>query len=154
MALTIRLLGGFEVWRGDERLDPQLSRQARTLMKVLLLAEGQPVLSDQLIEILWPEGAIDPDQARRSLRARVYELRRVLEPDRSVPYRYLQTVPGGYRFSIEEEQPDVAAFRAHVKRARRLEEEGCYAEAVRAYEAALGLYRGDLLPEDRYEEWA
>ena len=72
MALTIRLLGGFEVWRGEERLDPQLSRQARTLMKVLLLAEGRPVLSDQLIEILWPEDPIDPDQARRSLRARVY----------------------------------------------------------------------------------
>ncbi len=159
MELRIRLFGGFEVWRGEERLDPLLSRQARTLLKVLLLAEGRPVLSDQLIEILWPEDpfARDLDQARRSLRARVYELRRVLEPDRSAPYRYryLQTVSGGYRFALEsEEQLDVAAFWAHWKQAQALEEEGRYAEAAREYEAALALYRGDLLPEDRYEEWA
>jgi DNA-binding SARP family transcriptional activator/transposase-like protein len=157
MDLRIQLLGGLEVWRGEERLDPLLSRQARTVIKVLLLAEGKPILSDQLIEILWPEEPLDLDRARRSLRARVYEVRRVLEPDRSVPYRYrhLQTVPGGYRFHLERwKQLDVAAFRIHLKRAIAKEEEGAYKEAAREYEAALELYRGDLLPEDRYEEWA
>src|SRR5262249_52538698 len=42
---------------------------------------------------------------------------------------------------------DVARFRSSLAHARR-------AGSAAEYEAALALYRGELLPEDRYEEWA
>jgi len=42
---------------------------------------------------------------------------------------------------------DVEAFEWAVESARRAREPA-------AYRAALDLYAGDLLPEDRYEEWA
>src|SRR5205085_1519205 len=42
---------------------------------------------------------------------------------------------------------DAQAFAAAAAAAR-------LAEDPAAYDAALGLYTGDLLPEDRYEDWA
>src|SRR5437764_11406446 len=42
---------------------------------------------------------------------------------------------------------DIEAFKAKAEHARLVSE-------PEAYEEALELYRGDLLPEDRYEDWA
>jgi len=152
MSLRIRLLGGFEVWREGVRLDSKLTGQAKTLLKILLSEPGQTFLHDQLIEHLWPD--LPFEQALRFLRARIYDLRQVLEPGARARCRYIQTVPGGYRFHPEGCALDVEQFLVHLKQAAALEGKGQYEEASMEYEAALTWYRGDYLPEDRYEEWA
>ncbi len=42
---------------------------------------------------------------------------------------------------------DVEAFQEAAEEARRVRD-------IAAYQAALDLYAGDLLPDDRYEAWA
>jgi DNA-binding SARP family transcriptional activator len=48
---------------------------------------------------------------------------------------------------------DVDQFEYHWNAGRRLENEGKVAEAMRAYETAEALYKGDYLEDNLYEEW-
>jgi len=48
---------------------------------------------------------------------------------------------------------DVDEFDARYERGRRLEAAGREEEAALEYEAAVGLYRGDYLVENLYEDW-
>ena len=49
---------------------------------------------------------------------------------------------------------DVEEFESRVEHGRRREEAGDAGRATREYEYADGLYRGDFLADDLYEEWA
>jgi tetratricopeptide (TPR) repeat protein len=49
---------------------------------------------------------------------------------------------------------DVEEFESRVGNGRHCEEAGDTDQATREYESADGLYRGDFLAEDLYEEWA
>jgi DNA-binding SARP family transcriptional activator len=48
---------------------------------------------------------------------------------------------------------DVAGFEKHVQAGRRLEAAGKRTEAIVQYGIAEGLYQGDFLEEDLYEDW-
>jgi hypothetical protein len=90
--LRIRLLGGFDVeGRGSHGLG---SRKARTLLKVLALAEGRPVSTDQLIDALWPDGD-HPARPEEQVAVLVSRLRAVLGPER------IQRSDAGYRLNAD-----------------------------------------------------
>jgi DNA-binding SARP family transcriptional activator len=48
---------------------------------------------------------------------------------------------------------DVEGFMERYEAGQSLESRGMLAEAMREYEAAEGLYQGDFLEEDLYEDW-
>ena len=48
---------------------------------------------------------------------------------------------------------DFEEFEKHVQTGRQLEDAGRLAEAVAEYSIAEGLYQGDFLVEDLYEDW-
>ncbi len=103
---------------------------------------------------LWPES--DPQRARWSLNSAIYTLRNLLGG--CLPYLPAsQTVSferGGYRLSPHPRfNVDIEEFDSHYEAGRRLEETGLVAEAVAEYDKVAGLYRGDYLIEDLYEEW-
>jgi len=157
MTLRIQLLGEFRLWRGPSPIDPKewKTEKAKTLLKILLTKPGRVFTADELIEYLWPEA--DPARAAVSLRGRVSELRHILEPDlkRGSDSRYILTERQGYSFNSHADYwLDVAEFAQHVRRAATLEQEGNYEEAIAEYQAAVELYKGDYLPEERYEDWA
>jgi LuxR family maltose regulon positive regulatory protein len=150
---SIRLLGAFEVSRDGQPLTAGdwRNQQTRTILKLLLTRQGRVVPADQLLELLWPEA--DPDTARRSLHVRISQLRRALDPDN--PDAYILTVEGGYVFNPGADcRIDAIEFEARAQWGRRCQESGNLAEAITAYETARSLYRGDLLEEDLYEDWA
>lgn len=151
--LRVRMFGRFEVWRGEEPIPESawFTRRAKQLLKILLLARGKPVPSDQLLDWLWPHA--DPQRAAITLRSTVHALRRALEPDRPArASRYILARPPGY--AADPEAPiwvDVWAFEDLLEAAAR----GAGAEERRArLMEALALYRDDLLIEDPYAEWA
>ena len=110
---------------------------------------------DQLIDALLPDA--DPERAASNIRARVSELRGVLEPDlqRGSDSQYIKRIGEGYAFTLDSDcWVDFAAFESRLTDAQRAADAERWEEAVELFEAALNLYRGEFLAEDRYAEWA
>jgi predicted ATPase/DNA-binding SARP family transcriptional activator/DNA-binding CsgD family transcriptional regulator len=146
--VCVLLLGGFRVSVGARALDESQwrLRKAATLVKLLALAPKHRLHRECIMDLLWPDLA--PKAAANNLRFALHNARRILHPasPKASPHlrlrsEHLALCPeGSLRVDIEtfEQAADVA------RRARK----------PAAYEAAVRLYAGDLLPEDRYEEWA
>ena len=154
--LRIYMLGGFRLLRGEEDLHPERweLQRAAAVLKYLVGEEGRWVPTEVLLELFWPEA--EPDRARGALRTTVHALRRALEPglEPYQPSTYIEAARGRYRFRTEAPHWwDVRAFLDQLAAARRRRAEGRLGEALQELEAALGLYGGEFLPEDRYEEW-
>lgn len=153
--LKIQLLGPFRVYRGTHLITAEEWRTSKNmdLLKVLLTEPGRVFSQDELLERLWP--GEDPQKTAKHLRARVSELRRVLEPnlERGSGSRYVKTHPKGYSFNLEGCSIDVQEFRSRYEEGKRLERQRELDGAIRTYQDAVQLYRGDLLAENSHEEW-
>jgi DNA-binding SARP family transcriptional activator len=140
--LNIRLLGGFEARAASGVALPPLGRKARALLGYLALAPGRPQPRDRLAALLWSDRG--EAQARTSLRQALSELRKALAAADPPP---LEAVGDGVALAAGAVEVDAAAF-------ERLIDDGGRA----SLEAALALYRGDLLdglgaPDPAFEEW-
>jgi predicted ATPase/DNA-binding SARP family transcriptional activator/DNA-binding CsgD family transcriptional regulator len=147
-AVRIRLLGGFSVWVGDRKVDESAWRlkKAASLIKLLALAPSHRLHRERAMDLLWPESG--KKAASNNLRQTLHVARRTLHPDPQINSRLL-SVSGEQVVMCPEGQlwVDVEAFEEAADTARRSKDPG-------AYRAAIELYSGELLPEDRYEEWA
>jgi predicted ATPase/DNA-binding SARP family transcriptional activator/DNA-binding CsgD family transcriptional regulator len=109
---------------------------------VLALAPGHRLLRDQVLEVLWPDD--DPKAAANRMHHTLHVARRML--DSASDHLRLE----GDALSLAPPEAiwvDVDAFESALSAARRGREPG-------AYRSAISLYAGDLLPGDRYEDWA
>jgi DNA-binding SARP family transcriptional activator/predicted ATPase len=148
--LQIHLLGAFEVALDGVPFTNQdwRSQQTRAIARLLLARRGQVVLSDQILEIFWPDES--PEPARKRLHVRISQIRAALGDKKTL----LQTVDGGYLFKTDPTcQVDADQFLAAVEQGRREQDAGRQQEAIAAYEGARALYRGDFLAEDLYTDW-
>jgi predicted ATPase/DNA-binding SARP family transcriptional activator len=157
--LRIKLFGRFEVWKADTCISAQAwsaNRKTQALLKILLTQPGQVFTQNQLIEYLYPDS--ETESASKNLSKRVSELRKALEPDRAkaTESRYIRgTGPQGYSFiQTTDCWIDTDVFDDEIQWAQAAESSRKWADARTHYQAALGLYTGDLLSEDLYEEWA
>jgi DNA-binding SARP family transcriptional activator len=150
LRVDARLLGPFELnvegqpvrrWRGN---------RGRMLLAYLLLHRARPVHRDALGGVFWPEAT--SDVARNRLHVALYGLRRDLRAVNQHPI--VVHSQNGFSF-----HPDIAlwldieAFGVALCAARG-EEASQREVALRCYETALELYRGDLLEDAPFEEWA
>ncbi len=148
-SLSIRLLGPFEVSIGGIPVDPGRwqRRKTRHLVKLLALQPHRQLHREEVQDLLWPE--VDTTQAAASLRKVIHDARHGLEPRlrHGARSRFIRadgehvrlSAPGGVIV-------DVAEFERQAAAALRDDD-------TLACEAALSLYRGDLLDEDPYEDW-
>ena len=145
--------GGFAVYSGGEIVDLGQNNKAIAILKCLLARKGRPISQDLLMGWLWPESNVK--KARWSLNSTVYSLRRTLEGSSSALSRESVLLEKGhYRLSPGVPvSSDVEEFDARFLTGRSLERAGRKPEAVSEYEKAVGLYRGDYLVEDLYEDW-
>jgi DNA-binding SARP family transcriptional activator len=147
--LLIQLLGGFRVSVGSRVLDDSAwyLRKARSLLKLLILAPRHRLHRERITDVLWAEQ--EPEAAANNLHKALHVARRILEPalPRNGNSAYLQLQ---HDFVILTLPPsswiDVDAFEEAARIARSKQKPV-------AYKAALYLYAGDLLPEDRSEDW-
>jgi predicted ATPase/DNA-binding SARP family transcriptional activator/DNA-binding NarL/FixJ family response regulator len=147
-AVRVWLLGGFRASVGSRTIEGSAwrLRKAAALVKLLALAPGHHLHREQVMNLLWPD--LGKKAASNNLRQTVHAARRILTSDLTVGSRYhlasdderIVLCPGGSLWV------DVEAFEEEAATGRRLRGQA-------AYRAALDLYTGDLLPEDRYEEW-
>ena len=132
------LLGGFSVATEDGVVEESAwrLRKAKALVKLLALAPDRRLHRERLADLLWPDR--DAEAAANNLHQVLHAARRAIGTDA------LRLADGVVALEAEI---DVDAFEAAAARARETRE-------VAAYERALDLYPGELLPEDRYEPWA
>jgi predicted ATPase/DNA-binding SARP family transcriptional activator/DNA-binding CsgD family transcriptional regulator len=147
-AIRIGLLGGFSVTVGERKVDQSAwrLRKAASLLKLLALAPDHRLHRERAMDLLWPE--LGKKAASNNLRQTLHVARRTLHPDPEIASSYL-SVSGEQLVMHPHGQlwVDVEAFEEAAGTARRSKDPA-------AYRAAIELYSGELLPEDRYEEWA
>jgi len=145
--LRITLLGKFQIWV-DSHLIPDQAwkrRKVQTLIKLLALTSRHCLHREQLMELLWPEAEIE--SARNNLRQTLHLARKILQNETNTSAGILIDHNGWLCLTHEEETwVDTEAFETAAKECRRSEDET-------ACQTALTLYKGELLPEDRYEDW-
>ena len=137
-------MGGFSVAVGDNVVADRAwrLRKAKALVKILALAPDRRVHRERLAELLWPDR--DADAAANNLNQALYSARRALDAAGADGAAAVAMIDGAV---VLKAQVDVDAFEAAAARARADRDPA-------AYERALGLHGGALLPEDRYEPWA
>lgn len=147
--LRIQLLGGFRV--GRENGAPVAARwrrtTGRTLVKLLAVAPERVRHREEVMDVMWPEA--DPATGLRNLRVALHAARHALEPELAprtgsayvlTEGDLLRLAPGTVLVDVEEQE---AAAREALRTGDL--------DAMSAAHAALGT---ELLPEDRYEDWA
>jgi predicted ATPase/DNA-binding SARP family transcriptional activator/DNA-binding CsgD family transcriptional regulator len=146
--VRVWLLGGFRVSVGSRTIDEDAwrLRKAAALVKLVALAPGYRLHREQAMEALWPDLGLSA--ASNNLRQTLHVARRTLHPDSEIASGYL-SVSGEQLVLCPQGQlwVDVEAFEEAADTARRSKDPA-------AYRAAIELYSGELLPENRYEEWA
>ncbi|MEP6598012.1 MAG: BTAD domain-containing putative transcriptional regulator [Actinomycetota bacterium] len=132
--VEFRILGPIELLVGGRPV-PLGGPKQRTLLALLLLAEGRVVSVDRLIDELW--GGRPPPSAVAALQVYVSGLRK------GVGTR-LRRSAGGYALDVADGELDSAQFSAMITDARtRLSDAPAQSSTILA--AALELWRGDAL---------
>jgi len=134
----ITLLGGFaaEVDGAPVPDSAWRLRKAKELVKLLALADGHHLHREQAMDALWPDR--DLTAAANNLNQAVHAARRALGAEA------IELHDGLLRLDADL---DVEAFETAANDARR-------DRTAAACERALALYGGELLPENRYDDWA
>ncbi|MET7367897.1 BTAD domain-containing putative transcriptional regulator [Streptomyces sp. NPDC005566] len=114
----------------------------RAVLATLLLQPNGFVSLDLLTEVLWPGGA--PRSAVANVRTYVRTLRLRLPP---AAVDGLRTETSGYSLDVAPGQVDMLLFEQQLAAARTARDRGDDAAALRAYETALGLWRGGVLQD-------
>jgi DNA-binding SARP family transcriptional activator len=149
--LAVHLLGPLCVAVDDVPVGDWPSARCRSLFGYLLTHREPWPSREVLMDVFWPESA--PEASRNSLNVAIHGLRRTL---RTVTDQQV-VVHGGGAYGIHPDLHlwlDVEEFESRVEHGRRREEAGDAGRATQEYEYADGLYRGDFLADDLYEEWA
>jgi predicted ATPase len=136
--VSVRLLGGFaaEVDGVDVPSAAWRLKKARELVKLLALAPGHRLHREQAMDVLWRHR--DPAAAANNLHQAVHVARRALDAE-AIELRD--------EILFLKAEVDVDRFELAAAHARRV-------DTLVAYRAALTLYGGELLPENRYDDWA
>ena len=147
--LSVSLFGGFRVGRVgcDWSVSDWQRRSAKTLTKLLATEPAHALHREQLVDILWP--GVESGSALNSFGKAIHAARHALEPDlpRRKDSSYLKLTDAMLLL-------DTAHITIDADRFEELAETALSSGDTAAYEAALTLYRGELLPEDRYEAWS
>jgi predicted ATPase/DNA-binding SARP family transcriptional activator len=138
----VSLLGPFAVYRDGVPLDTDTwQRNVSALLKLLATAPQWRRSRDEIIEILWPDAS--PHAGGSNLRSQLHLLRRSLaggDPSPVLFERGWLELNRAFTWEI-----DLVQFEELL---RRVEPE------LSVLQDALALYRGEPLPDERYDDWA
>ncbi|MGY1820935.1 BTAD domain-containing putative transcriptional regulator [Geodermatophilus sp. SYSU D00079] len=148
--LRIGLLGAFTASAGGVPLDLGGRRQ-RAVLAVLVLARGEVVPVETLVEAVWGDDA--PEDAVGALQAYVSHLRRRLQPGSAARTRSAVIVREGrgYAVRLPPDAVDAWRFEGLVRQAGATDDP---AVTVSLLDRALELWRGPPLAEYADEPWA
>ena len=145
--LSICLLGGLRVYVGNRAIDDQSwqRKQAKTLLKLLVIAPDHSLHKEAIIDRIWPNAT--PNHATRTLNKILHVLRHTLEPE---------LAHGKDSAYIQRDSNLINLVAPHylhidVERFQQQYKQALTSMNLAALRAAANLYTGELLPEDRFE---
>jgi DNA-binding SARP family transcriptional activator len=141
--MAIQLLGRFSVAIDGVPIsgDAWRSRRAADALKLLALAPGHRMHRSELMEALWPES--DPEASGANLRKALHFARLATGDEQTVANEHGVLV----LWPDAHVETDVERFETAAQLALDHDDKA-------ACLVAADLYRGDLLPDDRYESWS
>jgi len=149
--LYIRTFGDFQVWRGGSRIGEHewKGNQPKLLLKAII-TWPTTVSKYVLIEDLWPEAA--PETGEANFKFVLHHLRKALGPGLPTGFRSSYICLKGGLVTIDRVlcEVDLDSFLSLSERGRKAADRGDLKRARFLYNAAIELYKGDLLPEDLY----
>ncbi len=146
--LAINVLGGFSVSVDSRHISDSSwkLKKAKAVIKLLAIAPGNRIHRDVVLDVLWPD--LEPEAALNNLHKALYVVRRALEPGVSGSGDFV-------RFQEETLSLDSAAgLEVDCQQFDSLAKTALAKDDLASFQAALGVYKAELLPDDRYEEWS
>jgi DNA-binding SARP family transcriptional activator/streptogramin lyase len=144
--MDFRILGPLEVAEHGSEIPLGVGRE-RAVLAILLLHRNEVISVDRLIDDLW--GDRPPATANKALQGYVSRLRKSLNG--SVQ---LLTEGPGYVLRLENGQLDLDRFERLTAEGQDALRRGQAVEGAKAFEHALGLWRGPPLADFAYDEFA
>ena len=135
--MRIEVLGPVRLSTGAGAPVEVHERQLRLLLASLVVANGEPISADALIDRLWDRNL--PANPKKVLHAKISRLRTTLDKARPGARQLLIHTPAGYCLGPEAGGLDAAVFKNEVERARQMSASQPRAEAL---VEALALWRG------------
>jgi two-component SAPR family response regulator len=146
--LRIYTLGGFELWRGEERIpDSQFKSWKQRFLLARLAGSPRPISSERLVDEFWPE---DGEAGKVSLNVSFSRIRKVLKPT-PWPQDLEYIVRDKGRLSLNDSLPIWHDLNELLKLC--VAPETVTNETIESWQKAVQLYRGPYL-ENCYLEWA
>jgi DNA-binding SARP family transcriptional activator len=150
--MAIYCFGPFRVYQRHHLIEEWNGLRGQAVLKYLVARRGTPIAKDVLMDVFWPDA--DAEAARRNLHQAIYSLRQTLRR-RAPDFQYIQFENNQYMLNPTlSVWIDVEEFQAHFQSGQRLEAAGQLAAAMTDYGTAEGLYQGDFLEEDPYDDWS
>src|SRR5262245_61988583 len=136
--LDLHVLGALNVVRDGTRVVLGGFRQ-RAVLAALVAHANEVIPPAALIDLVWTD---PPATADGTLYTYSSRLRAAMDERSKNGWRFLQRQEGGYVLRVEPEWIDAERFSANVKTARQCSADGRTDDAIVAYRAALGEWRG------------
>lgn len=124
-------------------------RQAVTLLKILVTHLDRPVHRERILDCLWPD--VDEERGWGRLKVTMYYLRTQLRAS-GAGEDSIQTVGNAYLLRRDAVWVDWENFEKLVTEGRALQARERIDEALRCYDEAQFLYRGDYLEQDVFTD--
>lgn len=152
--LRIQTLGGFKVWLGNRPVEEKAwqREKARQLFQLLLTRRTQLLSREEIFHLLWD--GFDEETAARDLKVALNALNKVLEPKRRArsSYFFIRRHGGGYGLNYSSGYLlDSEQFEKEVQQGLAEKKAD---KAVGLLKSGLKRYRGEYLPDVRYDDWA
>ena len=149
--LSVFCFGQCQVLQDGAAIEGWPQSKSKSLFKYLVLNRRQPVAKEVLMQIFWPDA--DAEAARNNLNVSIYGARKILA--RLQPaLTHIVLQDGCYGIGPDMRLwVDVEHFVERVQAGRDHDRSGRTEDALAAYLEADQTYRGDLLVEERGDEW-
>ncbi|MFB7711052.1 AAA family ATPase [Streptomyces sp. NPDC056105] len=147
--LRLHLFGGFAATRdnGPAPAERWTRPSAQTLVKLLAVTPEHQLHREQAMHICWPDA--DQQSATGSLRVALHAARRALEPELAPRASSSYLISDGALLRL-----DPATVRIDADEAETAARAALASGDAGDLAAALTMFTGELLPEDRYASWA